>query len=308
MPIKKERLILFHVPKCGGVTVYRTLGRYFDQYITSHDHQDELTASRRAPFIATHTTFTLFRYNPQDDWTVTLLREPQQRLRSLYRFWAGIKPSALHSSATDSETRYVMKLAGELSFVEFLEVREGPLVVHLDNVMVRHFADFTHEGEKVGEMHLKMACVNLEKIDDVLITETLAQDLADLAARLGRAPAYQMQKGNVTDELYVHHPDQHIHVTADITADSAYRNAVEPLIAYDLRLYKFAKALKEQRAANRSRTYHRFLDIRGMRVFEISPDISYVLANSPASRAVLWGDWSSEDDTRGWTVGELCWI
>jgi hypothetical protein len=308
MPINKERLILFHVPKCGGVTVYRTLSRYFDRYITSHDVQDESTASVRAPFIATHTTFTLFKYIPREDWTVTLLREPQRRLRSQYRFWAGINPSAPENAIAASETKYLMKLARELSFVEFLGVKEGPLVVHLDNVMVRHFADFAYEGEKVREKHLKMACENLEKIDDIMTTETLEQDLSDLAARLGRAPAYQMQKGNVTDELYIHHPDQHTYVSADITADNAYRNAVEPLIAYDRRLYAYAKALKERRASDRNRTYHRFLDIPGVTVFEITPNVTYTLANSPASRAMLWGEWSSQDDTRGWTIGQFCWI
>jgi hypothetical protein len=89
----------------------------------------------------------------------------------------------------------------------------------------------------------KMACANLELIDEIMITETLEQDLSDLVARLGRAPAYKMQKGNVTDELYIHHPDQHTYVDAEITTDSAYLNAVEPLIAYGRRLYAFAKAL-----------------------------------------------------------------
>ncbi len=37
MHLKKERLILFHVLKSGGVTVYRSLARFFDRYITSHD-------------------------------------------------------------------------------------------------------------------------------------------------------------------------------------------------------------------------------------------------------------------------------
>jgi Sulfotransferase family len=298
MYLKKEHLILFHVPKCGGVTVYRTLGRYFDRYVTLHDPQDGPMAPMRAPFIATHTTFTLFRYDPREDWTVTLLREPQQRLRSQYRFWAGVKPSAPQNSLADSETRYVMNLARELSFIEFLEVKEGPLIVHLDNVMVRHFADFARVEEKVGEKHFKMACANLEKIDDIMITETLGQDLLNLVARLGRAPAYQMQKGNVTDELYVHHPDQHTFVSADITADSAYRKAVEPLIAYDTRLYAFAKALKDRRAADRNRTYHRFLDLPSMTVFEAATNVTYALADSPASRAILWGEWSSRDDTR----------
>ena len=262
----------------------------------------------RAPFIATHTTFTLFKYIPREDWTVRLLREPQQRLRSQYRFWAGIKPSAPENSVAASETQYLMKLARELSFVEFLEVKEGSLVVHLDNVMVRHFADFATEGEKVREKHLKMACANLEKIDDIMTTQTLEQDLSDLTARLGRAPAYQMQKGNVTDELYLHHPDQHTYVAADITADKAYRNAVEPLVAYDRRLYAYAKALNERRASDRNRTYRRFLDIPGMTVFEVTPDVTYMIANSPASRAILWGEWSSQDDTRGWTIGQFCWI
>ena len=153
MYLKKERLILFHIPKCGGVTVYRTLGRFFDRYITSHDSQDQSISSRRATFIATHTTFTLLKYNPRDDWTVTLLREPQHRLRSQYRFWAGVKPSVLENSVTDSETRYVMKRAGELSFTDFLGATETSLIVHHDNVMVRHFADFAHVGEKAKSSH-----------------------------------------------------------------------------------------------------------------------------------------------------------
>ena len=308
MHSKKERLILFHVPKCGGVTVYRSLMRFFDHYVTSHDPQDESTASKRVPFIATHTTFTLFKYDPQSDWTATLLRTPQNRLRSQYRFWAGIKPSVLENAAMDSETRHVIKLAGELNFLEFLEVREGPLLVHLDNAMTRHFADFEYLEERVGEKHFNMACANLEKIDDIMLTETIEQDLSDLCDRLGRSSIYYMQRGNVTDDLYVHHSNEHSYVAAEIGYDRRYLDAVAPHVAYDTQLYTFAKELRERRVASRCRMHHFFLDIPGLSVFELTPNVAYVLADSPTSRPLLWGEWSSQDDTRAWTVGQSCRI
>jgi hypothetical protein len=45
-----------------------------------------------------------------------------------------------------------------------------------------------------------------------------------------------------------------------------------------------------------------------MTVFEVAPDVTCTVADSPACRALLWGDWSSQEDAHGWTIGQFCWI
>jgi hypothetical protein len=306
MSKKKQRLIFFHVPKCGGVTVYQSVGPLFDRRITSHEPQDQSTAASRTPFIATHTPYTQFRCDPKVDWTATILREPQQRLRSLYRFWAGMKPTSLQDSVKDPETYLVMKMAGERNYVQFLGVREAPLFVHLDNAMVRHFTDV---GEKVEERHFEEACRIVEKIDEILFTETLEGDLCRMSDRLGRRSVHQMLKGNVTDELHLHNPDLHaLPVGAEIESAEAYWEAIAPLIAYDLRLYAFAKELMSLRSVDRQNGDSYFIEIPGLAVPEMAPDGIYGLTGSAESRSLLWGEWSSGDDRLAWTVGGTCWI
>lgn len=110
---------------------------------------------------------------PADTFTVTILRDPVARVRSLYRYllWARDEPRAaeLDPYYTNLQDEAVWLGA---SFAEFLERTPRE---HLQ----RQLWMFSPTGD-VGE-----AVERIARIDAVLFTETFADDLAVLAARLG---------------------------------------------------------------------------------------------------------------------------
>jgi hypothetical protein len=40
----------------------------------------------------------------------------------------------------------------------------------------------------------------------------------------------------------------------------------------------------------------------------VVPEVRYRLLGSKAARALLWGDWSLNEDPTAWTIGDTCWL
>lgn len=110
---------------------------------------------------------------PPDTFTVTILRDPVARVRSLYRYllWARDEPRAGELDPYYDSLREEATWLGS-SFAEFLERTPRE---HLE----RQLWMFSPAGD-VDE-----AVAGVARVDAVLFTETFAEDLAALASRLG---------------------------------------------------------------------------------------------------------------------------
>ncbi|MCI4677313.1 sulfotransferase family protein [Rhodoblastus acidophilus] len=305
--LKKERLVFFHVEKCGGTTIYSTLSPLFDRSITSHDGSDANVDGAAASFVSTHTAYYRVRHNPERDFLIASFRDPSTRLRSLYRYWAAMKSGALMTRFADPAALARVQLARNLSVREFASSEDPLLLPHVDNAMVRHFC---HVEDRVTEDHFQEACKNIEMIDELLFVETLNRDLLRVFERLGRAPIFDVAVRNVTDKLHLNDPNAWAAPPSDEAAEvsDAEFEYIRPAIIFDARLYAFAANLNRQRAKVSTTAESRYVQIRGMNVAEIVADICYVFAENKRNRIFLWGEWSSKSDTQAWTLGGLSFL
>lgn len=302
----KKRFIYFHVPKCSGTTVYSTLGPLFSRRITSHDRSSANDDGKDADFISTHAPFEDVIVDEDKDWLTTSLRDPERRLRSLYRFWASHKMGfTLRTGGI--EQYHLNKLAKSLSFLDFIRSDDVTLRQHIDNAMVRHFLKAIGT---VTEHDLECACTNIARMSDILFTETLEADLKRVFRYLGREPIFAVHHRNVTDKLHGLDPawmDTPPETDAEEARDD-YFDIIEPLIKFDAQLYAFALSLMEKRKSDKDSAINGPVSFNGLQVAARNHSVAYKLVEIPDNRNFLWGAWSGLNDTSAWIVGHGCSI
>jgi len=183
----RRRLVFFHIPKCGGTTIYASLCRIFDPSEVFLHHGEVNVEGLEKSLVVTHAPFNNVVFDADRDWLITNLRNPVVRLRSLYQYWSSVKLGPLERrSADDEDSKAVnraIRLTHELSFEEYLRSDDPGVLVHTDNALVRHF---TKVSGKVTEKDFKQARSNIEQIDQFIFAEDMIPSLNRLFNTLGK--------------------------------------------------------------------------------------------------------------------------
>jgi Sulfotransferase family len=234
-----------HIPKTAGTTLMTGLANLFNP----HEVMNHLPASLPATadgvkLITHHKKFADFERISGNKLYLTCLRKPLPRLLSIYRFWRALKPSWVLERMSEAVLR-----SRNLTFAQLLQSTDPVLVPEVDNAMVRYLSS-ARDDEPVTEAHFAEACATLEKIDVILIQDTLDADFSDFCGRIG-APASASQLGlhNTTDSNHLTMPDQFV-PAEDLALnldDAEFVAAVRARTQYDLRLYYAGVALRGQR-------------------------------------------------------------
>jgi hypothetical protein len=133
-------------------------------------------------------------------FVLTLLREPRERILSLYRFWRAYPVPA----NTDS---FGVIMARQQSLPDFLCTTDPRLRDYIDNAYVRRLTGLYVTGQAVDPLDadsagaLARALAALEEIDFVGITEQMNESLCVLSSMLGTDPAATEPKVNRTDSF-----------------------------------------------------------------------------------------------------------
>lgn len=190
--------LFLHLQKTAGTSIIHLAREHYGDSIVSHGDcwgksPDQLHQIR---FISGHIGYDFARSLMQGRYTFTFLRDPAERILSMYYF----------CRTRDPEEFAIYKKAQELTFSEFLEAGlHDPLVrkniwnnqvwqlahgyAHLDS---RSIDDF-------GENDLlRLAKVHLAEFSHVGFTETFAADVVPILEALGFPRAKNMPKLNET--------------------------------------------------------------------------------------------------------------
>ena len=131
---------------------------------------------------------------------LTLLREPRERILSLYRFWRA------HPAPANTDSFGII-MARQKLLPEFLYSTDPLLRDYIDNVYVRRLTGLYATGQAVDPLDLDAAgaltraLAALEQIDFVGITEQMNESLCLLSSMLGTDPAVTEPKVNLTASL-----------------------------------------------------------------------------------------------------------
>ncbi len=200
-----------HLEKTAGVSLAKLLTQMFhpqqidpDPHRTVAPHLRVPFAGRPAPAIRRHALIfghydlpSLHRLDPGRT-VITMLRNPADRILSLYYYWRSIDLSRLPAGAAHAAVR----LAHCSDLLEFLG-SDDPLVRdHIDNFYVRRLTGIYLTGASSDRLSdapdavLKLALQGLRRIDFVGITEEMAPSVAALAGFLGFVPPDQVPMEN----------------------------------------------------------------------------------------------------------------
>src|SRR5690606_30110990 len=178
-------LAFFHFPKTGGMSIRRMLSRaYHPLQIGSEVASSQSpSASRLIRFFASHFTWPEYLNLPGPLKTLSCLRNPRVRLRSLYQFLAGLGDSARPPYTAAA-------LAAQAGEGAFFRSKDPEVVNAVNNVYVRTLADASanSNGDPLAanpERALDLAFERLLSFDAVLFLEE-TENGGELPARVSR--------------------------------------------------------------------------------------------------------------------------
>lgn len=130
----RDAVVFLHIPKTGGTSLHGLLLHGFSPDEVCPERFNALEAVDdigRFRFFSGHFDRLGLEAIPRARRIVTLLRDPTDRLLSLYHFWRS------HELRPGSEVIDGPRLANELDLLEFLRYSDHGLPEALDNVLTR---------------------------------------------------------------------------------------------------------------------------------------------------------------------------
>ncbi len=226
-PARRPRRILFdHVPKCAGQTLKAYLRLHFPRRKIFHTQGSEPAASvaqfRQLPeskrhafaLISGHLAGQLLDEVHPDTCTITVLREPVDRIVSHYYFVKRTQSHYLHEKV----------LSAGLSLRDYVE---QALSHELSNHYTLHFSGLSREdAARDPDAAVEQALQGLRRYDLVGFQDDMPGFVAQLRRRANLHLPFPEQKVNVTQER-----------RSVSELDSATRTVIERANALDLRVF-----------------------------------------------------------------------
>jgi hypothetical protein len=205
-----EILVFLHVPRSGGTALHNAFSSHFPPDRICPERMNRL---QRVPqhalahyrLFSGHYRFEQLAVTPQPRLMVTVLREPRQRLVSLYRHWR-------RHSAMLAEGNPGLRLARSLPLAEFLRSDRLEVVEAFDNNLARQLAGNCHArgpgyftritpDERTPLDHMDivpLACRNLLQFEAVGFQSSLDVLLAYVSQRMGWPPPASLPLTNAS--------------------------------------------------------------------------------------------------------------
>ena len=202
-----------HLEKTGGVSLAKLLTDMFHPHQIDPDPRRTLAPHvappfagrsldgiRRHPLVFGHYDLPSLQRLDPNRTLVTMLRNPVERILSLYYYWRSIDLGAVPVSASHAAVR----TAHRCGLLEFLETDDPAVRNHIDNLYVRRLTGGYATGARpdpvrqAPEAGLSAALAGLGQFDFVGITEQMGASVSALGDLLGFQPPDTIPQENVT--------------------------------------------------------------------------------------------------------------
>lgn len=238
---RRPRVVFIHTPKTGGSSITT----YFKEYVGSkrsgrvvrYDDfrkQDPVLFAlhaRKARFVMGHMPWSAFEHcRSADTFSFTVLRDPYQRLRSLYQFIVNLPDSYEREPEVDEMRR--------MSLEDFLSSKDPAIRKYTDNYLARQFAgslDILPETQEDKRELARRAIENLESIDLVGFNDDLDSTFMRVAEVAGLPEPPPGRRVNVTSSLAISDEAKRA-ISKDFSPEM--RELAKPLVDADLIVYQ----------------------------------------------------------------------
>lgn len=250
-PLPDERLVYLHIPKCGGTTLHHLMTQWYGAENFHPERYNQLYLYSAADLVgyqvfSGHFDFYATRLIPGRKRMISFLRDPLQRLMSLYHFHR-----AHRSELIERQNLTLVRWATEMDIDAYFadeRVRSHPAV---HNSITRHFSNvpqIAHLWKGRPDPRLErleliydQASKNLQRFDFIGFMDDYDGSVARLAKRLGKPGVEQIERKQSLDSLMQENPG--MRRIEKQTPSAATLAQMEDLITYDRRLYDKARQI-----------------------------------------------------------------
>jgi len=208
----KNLLGFLHIPKTAGTSLVQALAENFapDRVLRDDDFDSIVPATMQKDYDFVHGHVGMDVLAPVATQVVTLVREPTDRIISLYNYWRTVPIE----NATVFEGGLIdpgVTLAKELSFRDFVECGHQRVLNDIENGQAFQIATSNKDAGRLAlrghsEEEIFARCqANLAQMTAVGVVDHLSRFKQDLRRRTGIK--LNMQRQNVTRERWVARED-----------------------------------------------------------------------------------------------------
>lgn len=250
LPLDIERLVLLHIPKCGGTTLHNMLVGWYGAAALHRERHNNLyfysardLASKR--LFSGHYDYVSTRLVPGRKKLITFLRDPRSRLISLYNFH--------RSHRDDVIERHQLTLARWANMYDIdayfadPKVRAHPAV---NNSLARYLSDQPQLGRHAGDVTRSavpvetlaaQAKANLAQFDFIGFMEEYDRSIAQLAGLLGYSLPDRIEQARKFEDLIA--TDPNMKRIEKQTATEETHRLIDDLVCHDEAVYDHARSL-----------------------------------------------------------------
>lgn len=239
------RVAFIHFPKTGGTTLHNFLLKAFTKKKVCPERFNNFDRFsdndlQQYDFFSGHMDFRNLRRVASPAYTITVLREPKDRILSLYYFWRA------HSNAVIEKNNLAgPRVAKQLSLLEFLNCETGGIPASINNFYTRWLLGMTITGPNGrlaidDEQALRVAMHNLLTIDEVGFLDQMPDFIRKVGKRLALEIPEEIPKERSAENFGKDLNTEHV-VREKITPEIDSR--LNELVRVDQRLYDSARRL-----------------------------------------------------------------
>ncbi|MCH4810010.1 sulfotransferase family 2 domain-containing protein [Vreelandella neptunia] len=164
-----SKIVFLHIPKTGGTSVHDFLVNQFDRqdvlpdrFNTLREHSEEHLDNYK--YFSGHYDFNGVKRIPGDKKIFTFMRDPKERILSLYYFWKSHTNEHIEKHNLQGP-----RLAKKMNLLDFLCYKENGIPANIDNSIARVFLGEMYCGPNQSFLYPEEQVLDIAKsnIDDL---------------------------------------------------------------------------------------------------------------------------------------------
>jgi hypothetical protein len=244
------KMVFIHTVKTGGTSINSYFKEYmgsgpgggmvrFDDFAQTQDKASLIARGRQARYVAGHISWNTFQQVCNEDtFSFTIMREPYDRLRSLYHYFRSI-PADFRGAPLVADVR-------NMSLAEFLTSNHEWVRFHADNFVARQFSGsldvFPANSAERADFAAR-AITNLSGVSYMGFHDDYERAFADIVRVAGLPVPAASPQINVTAE---HLGTATERAAARAAFDTETRELAYPLVEADLIIYNHFDRLRRE--------------------------------------------------------------